>query len=329
MGSTHWSDAEYTSRASLRAATKAPVFAYHADVTTGKTAAKVHDLMDPKRKSTFESRDSVEHPNSNAVAFLIDVTGSGHRVPYIVQEKLPQFMGMLIGRGFLSDPQIMIGGIGDATCDRSPLQIGEFESGLEIEDCLGRLYIEGGGGGSQHESYELAMYAMARHTSIDCWEKRKKRGYLFIIGDELPYPTVSRTQVERILGDKLQADVPTEDIARELQQNYNCHYVICAGSSYYNDPKIIGHWGKLFGPENVHRLQDPNLISEFVAGVIGLTEGVTDNDTVVADMKAVGVDERAAASVSKSLAVYGSSRKAAGRDVKLPDHGSASGIATL
>lgn len=42
------------------------------------------------------------------------------------------------------------------------------------------------------ESYELAMYFMARHTSIDCYEKRGKRGYLFMIGDELAYPKVKR-----------------------------------------------------------------------------------------------------------------------------------------
>ena len=38
------------------------------------------------------------------------------------------------------------------------------------------------------ESYELAMYFMARHTALDCHEKRGKRGYLFIIGDEMAYP---------------------------------------------------------------------------------------------------------------------------------------------
>ena len=32
------------------------------------------------------------------------------------------------------------------------------------------------------------MYFMARHTSLDCHEKRGQRGYLFIIGDELRLP---------------------------------------------------------------------------------------------------------------------------------------------
>ena len=63
---------------------------------------------------------------------------------------------------------------------------------------LGKLFLEGGGGGQLTESYELAMYFMARHTSIDCHEKRGKRGYLFIIGDEMPYPKVKRREVAQL-----------------------------------------------------------------------------------------------------------------------------------
>jgi hypothetical protein len=79
----------------------------------------------------------------------------------------------------------MFGAIGDATCDRAPLQVGQFESDNRMDDDLSRILLEGGGGGQKTESYELAMYFMARHTAADCYEKRGKRGYLFIIGDEL------------------------------------------------------------------------------------------------------------------------------------------------
>ena len=106
-------------------------------------------------------------------------------------------MGLLLRKGYLAHPQILIGGIGDATCDRAPLQVGQFESGIEIDEDLAKLWLEGGGGGQQTESYELAMYFMARHTSIDCLEKRGQRGYLFLIGDEMPYPKVKRKEVAR------------------------------------------------------------------------------------------------------------------------------------
>ena len=76
------------------------------------------------------------------------------------------------------------GAVLDATCDRVPLQVGQFESDNRMDEHLGNMVLEGGGGGQMTESYELAMYFMARHTAIDCHEKRRRRGYLFIIGDE-------------------------------------------------------------------------------------------------------------------------------------------------
>ena len=121
---------------------------------------------------------------------LFDVTGSMRTVPRVLQTKLPQLLGLLLRKGYASDPQIMFGAIGDATCDRVPLQVGQFESDNRMDDDLGRIVLEGGGGGQMTESYELAMYFMARHTVTDCCEKRGRRGYLFIIGDELAYPQV-------------------------------------------------------------------------------------------------------------------------------------------
>ena len=99
---------------------------------------------------------------------LFDVTGSMRKVPRVLQTKLPQLLGLLQRQGYASDPQIMFGAIGDATCDRVPLQVGQFESDNRMDDDLGRIVLEGGGGGQMTESYELAMYFMARHTATDC-----------------------------------------------------------------------------------------------------------------------------------------------------------------
>ncbi len=142
-----------------------------------------------------ESRDSAEHPQSLAIAVLFDVTGSMRDVPRTLQAKLPQLLGLLLRKGYVTDPQIMFGAIGDATCDRAPLQIGQFESDNRMDDDLGRILLEGGGGGQKTESYELALYFMARHTVTDCFAKRGRRGYLFIIGDEMAYPRVKPGEV--------------------------------------------------------------------------------------------------------------------------------------
>src|SRR5271166_724984 len=197
MGSTRWSDDHYKDRAKLRAETGQDAFEYDHEIKIGAAEARVHDKMNPKGVKIRESRDSEAHPESHAVGVLFDVTGSMQTVPRILQENLPRLMGLLLRKGYLEHPQILIGAIGDATCDSAPLQVGQFESGIEIEEDLGKLFLEGGGGGHITESYELAMYFMARHTALDCFEKRGKRGYLFVIGDELPYPRIKRAEVER------------------------------------------------------------------------------------------------------------------------------------
>src|SRR3954463_15926632 len=217
MGGTRWSDDHYKDRARRRAVTGKDAFEHDHAIKSGQADRKVHDKMNPRGVKVRESRDSEAHPESRAVGVLFDVTGSMRTVPRILQENLPRLMGLLIRKGYLVHPQILIGAIGDATCDSAPLQVGQFESGIEIEEDLGKLFLEGGGGGHITESYELAMYFMARHTSIDCLEKRGKRGYLFIIGDETPYPRIKRREVERLIGDELQADLPVEDLLAELR----------------------------------------------------------------------------------------------------------------
>src|SRR5262245_62086129 len=211
MGTTRWSDDHYRDRAKLRARLGTDAFEYDHDIRRGVVSRAVHQKMNPHGVTFRESRDSDAHPESHAVGVLFDVTGSMQEVPRILQENLPRLMGLLLRKGYLEHPQILIGAIGDATCDTAPLQVGQFESGIEIEEDLSRLFLEGGGGDQITESYELAMYFMARHTAIDCYDKRDQRGYLFLIGAEVPYPRVKRREVRHYIGDRLPEDIPVAE----------------------------------------------------------------------------------------------------------------------
>src|SRR4029079_19365042 len=163
-----------------------------------------HPLMNPKGVRLRESRDSAAHPNSLGIALALDVTGSMVAIPRLLaSEQLPKFMKVLTDCK-LPDPQLLFVAVGDATSDRAPLQVGQFESTAELMDqWLTWSYLEGGGGGSGQESYDLAFYIAAEHTEMDNWVKRKKKGYLFLTGDENPYPAVSRHHIEALVGEKL------------------------------------------------------------------------------------------------------------------------------
>ena len=288
MGGTYWSDDHYRERASfLRRAGKSAFEFHDLNMRLPERDRRVHDKMNPYGVKSRESRDSEAHPDSKAVAVLFDVTGSMGRVPRVLQENLCQLMGLLLRKGYLAHPQILIGGIGDATCDRAPLQIGQFESGIEIDEDLAKLWLEGGGGGQQTESYELAMYFMARKTSIDCLEKRGQRGYLFLIGDGMPYPRVKRKEVGKIIGDRLPQDIRVEELVRELEGRYDTYFILPNLTNYYDDPKIHSRWVELLG-QNAIRLEDPNGISELIASTVGLAEGVVDLDGVYRDLVDAG-----------------------------------------
>jgi hypothetical protein len=193
-----------------------------------------------------------------------------------------------------------VGAIGDATCDAAPLQVGQFESGNEIEEDLSRLFLEGGGGGQQTESYELGLYFLARKTALDCFEKRGEKGYAFLIGDEMPYPRLKRREVERLVGDTIDADVPVAELIAEARKRWEIFYIIPKLSHYYNDSKILARWRELLG-QSVIKLEDPSAISELIASTIGLAEETVDKAGLAADLKEAGVAPGAIDAVASAL----------------------------
>jgi hypothetical protein len=300
MGSGHWSTNVYDAARSYRASTGASAFAY-----SDSGATKVHPDLDPFGVTARESRDSDDHPESLAIAVLFDVTGSMGRVPRILQEKLPDLLGLLLRKGYVEHPHIMFGAIGDATCDRAPLQVGQFEADNRMDDDLGKIYLESGGGGQFTESYELAMYFMARHTSIDCHEKRGKRGYLFMIGDELAYPAVKRREIAKVIGGEAAANLPVEELVQELKRKYDVYFLIPDGASHSRSAQLKEFWQDLFG-QNVLYLDDLSAACETIAITIGLAEDAIDLDEGLRDLDEVGSD--AGGTVSRALARLEASR---------------------
>lgn len=294
MGSGAWSTDVYAAAASYRAATGASAFGH-----TDGGARTVHPLLDPRGVRARESRDSDEHPESLAIAVLLDVTGSMRAVPRVLQRKLPELLGLLVRKGYVEHPQILFGAIGDATCDRAPLQIGQFESDNRMDDHLGRLLLEGGGGGQMRESYELAMYFMARHTEIDCHAKRGRRGYLFLIGDELAYPTVKAGEITKIIGGGPGEDIPTATIVQELTRRWDTYFIVPEQACHAGDQRLLDFWRHHLG-QNVITLDDLDAACETIAVTIGLAEDAIDLAEGVEHLAQAG--STAGASVSRALA---------------------------
>jgi hypothetical protein len=317
MGSGRWSTDVYTAAKSYRRARGISDFAY-----SDGGARKVHDRLNPHGVTARESRDSVEHPTSTPIAVMFDVTGSMRSVPRTLQAKLPELFGLLLRKGYVSDPQILFGAVGDATCDRVPLQVGQFESDNRMDEDLAAIVLEGGGGGQQTESYELAMYFLARHTSLDSHLKRGRRGYLFLLGDEMPYPQVKPDEVKRIIGDDLAEPIPVEAIVAELRRSFDVYYIMPAGTSYAGDARILGYWRDLFG-QNVIELDDLDALCETIALTVGLGEQAIDLDEGLRDLADIG--STAGGVVGRALAPIQAARGTVVRGTLPPSGGAIGG----
>jgi hypothetical protein len=305
VGGSHWSDEHYTARSSLRAKAGIAAFAFSEETERKPVAErKAHVTLEPKGIKVRESRDSEAHPNSNAVIFAFDDTGSMHRFPRTAQKQLPSLMGLLLRKGYLPDPQICVCAFGDYTCDTVPLQLGQFESGIEIEDCLTNLFLEGGGGTEMSESPELILYFAVRKTALDCFEKRGRKGYLFIVTDEMGR-SLSPDTVRDVFGEGGQEKVLTmKELLIEAQKMYEIFVVTPGGTSNLGNERLESFWRELVGQHYI-RLNDPEAICELVAATIGLCEKNVDRAALVGDLAETGLSKSGVDAITTALAKPG------------------------
>lgn len=286
MGGSSWSSSAYSNlRADYSTKSTKQIF----------TNDKVDNAMNPKGVKFRESRDSDAHPLSHAIMVMLDTTGSMGIIPErLVREKLGDLMATLLTHG-TKDAHVLFGGINDHFWSNTPLQVGQFEAGTEeLNKWLSGLWLEGGGGGQSMESYLLAWLFAGRHTSIDCFEKRNEKGFLFTIGDEWTHPQLASDHVEQIMGYKPEAALTAEQLLTEAQRMYHVFHLHCLQGSDGRNTNVQEHWKHLLG-ERVIMVEDYNNIAEIIASTVAVVLG--------ADLKNViaGFDDHTAKVVGNAL----------------------------
>lgn len=285
MGYGTYDHKAYVAKTTMRAAAGySSAFEHHEDIQAGRAKVGCHELMNILGKIR-ESRDSDKHPNSRAVFVGFDDTGSMHTVPATFQKSLSPLMSILSANDYISDPQVLVSAYGDVFFDKVPVQVGQFESDVNIDSDLSRLYLEGGGGYGMEESYELAAYVMAHRCSMDCYEKRQERGYAFLFGDELSYDTLYAAAIEKHFGKPPGAndqfkfeDLDVQELFALARQKFDLFFVIPGGTSYYNDPRVLKHWQMRVGENRALKLSDPTAVSGLIASAIAFAEGCTHDE---------------------------------------------------
>lgn len=308
MGGGNWDATSYSTTRATRKATGADPFAYTA---TAKRTGKIHDDLDPSKLNTFDKRvrecfDSDDHPATTPIAIMFDVTGSMGGIPRLLQDKLTNLFGLLLRKGYCEDPQVLVGGIGDANSDRFPLQVSQFEADNRIDAALENIILEGAGGGQSAESYELAFWFLGNLIDLDSVTKRGRKGYLFVIGDEHAYPEVKPSQVASIIGETTEP-VSLIDAINAAQENFEVFWIYPSQTSYFRQG-FHEDWARIFEKTNqglgerVIVVDDIDNVCEVIGTTIGLLEGAVDDlDDAAADLDSIGAGS-AKGTVSRALA---------------------------
>jgi hypothetical protein len=278
MGGTRFDAKDWTAYATTNATRSAS--ATFKSATINRTTDP-RTSFDPTTILMRESRDSVANPESTAIILSFDVTGSMGQIPYhFIQKGLGPLMQEIYARKPVTDPHILIMANGDAECDRHPLQVTQFEASMKIAEDLEKIYIEGNGGGNNGESYNLVHYFAGAKTSIDCFEKRGKKGLLFTIGDEPPLPRLTAAQIKRFIGGEPTRDLTSKECFEMASRMYECfHVIIEEGYFRSNQQAVLVPWNELLGQGRIIRLKDHTKLSEVLVSAIEAFVG-KDKSTV-------------------------------------------------
>lgn len=295
------------------------------------TARGTHPSMDPSSSNAAgrkvrESVASADSPDPIPIAVFLDVTGSMASQPQVAADNLPGLYALVKEKGYITNPHILFGAVGDAHGDRGPLQVGQFEADERVLDWLQKIWMEGGGGGStgalhSHESYDLMLYYAANYTELDSLRHGKK-GYLFLCADELPYPRLESRVVQEVIGDTIGQPIPFDDILAAVQKKFHIFYILPRTANHGDDPVVIDFWRAKLG-ENFVRVDDLSDLSSVIAGLIGMCEGVDFAD-IVTDITAIS-GASVARSASKALATFAGGKVAKTGSAVLPGKGKRKG----
>lgn len=186
---------------------------------------EVDPKYDPKNISVRESRDSADSPESTPIIIGFDDTGSmGYLAQEIAQNSLNKTLTEIYDKNPVTNPHVMCAAIGNAG-DVGALQVTQFEADIKIVEQLLDLWIPLRGMGDSGDP--LIWYFAAKHTSIDSWEKRGKKGFLFTIGDDTIKGSIYNHHFADIFGDKMsKGSLSPEELLAMAQEKYHVFHII-------------------------------------------------------------------------------------------------------
>ena len=243
------------------------------------TTAKAKEQYLPKFINVRESRDSEDSPNSTPIILGFDVTGSmGYLAEEIAKNALNETVTQIYAKNPVTNPHIMCAAFVEAE-DPDGLQVTQFEADIRVVEQL--LDLRVGFGGNWYSYDSLLWYFAAKHTSIDSFEKRGKKGILIGIGDEIAdnqgRHILSKKEIEDMFGDKADKDITLAEAYAMASEKYEIIHII-TGNNQENAWKSWTSLPFMKGRVAMLNPSDIGCLSEVITSILQLINKGNRND---------------------------------------------------
>lgn len=216
-------------------------------------------------EKVINPRKRVRTESTNPVIVAVDVTGSMANWPFEIFDRLPLLYNTL--SQYRDDLEICFAAIGDAAVDRWPLQVTTFASGFDLEQLLGSLYGEGGGGDAP-ESYGLFAHWVNTHVDIP---NAQELPFLIVFGDVTMHRQVAKKQIEHYLGDRVRRDLDAIDAWQKVAKTWNTWFL--RRPTGKRGDRIDQQWSKAIGEQKVFYIEDEQRAVDYAMGLIARAWG--------------------------------------------------------
>jgi hypothetical protein len=214
-------------------------------------------IIDAKKHITTTSR--------NPLIVAVDVTGSMANWPFEIFDRLPLLYNTL--SQYREDLEICFAAIGDAAVDDWPLQVTTFASGYDLEQLLGSLYGEGGGGDGP-ESYGLFAHWVNTHVEIPDADDKP---FLILFGDAPMHEKVPRQQISYYCGDRVAGDIDAIGAWNEVCASWNMWFL--RRPTGRPGDKVDQQWARAITEQKIFHIKDEQRAVDYAMGLVARAWG--------------------------------------------------------
>jgi len=214
--------------------------------------------IDKINKEVVVSKESVYKVKADYIPIIIglDITSIiGNKLITLFKESISGLQS--ITECSELKPTFAFAGIGDQYYDRYPIQMGQFSDNLiNLHSWLTKFYLENGGGGNLHESYQLLWYIAMNNVKMD----KSKKGIIITIGDENVHSTLDKFNLY-YGGDSIA--VTAKDLLKFTRTQWYVHHIHLMDNPHLD----ISKWGRLLG-DDLHTVLNVNKIIPLIQTIV-------------------------------------------------------------